>query len=323
MKTATALASLTLAAATMPATAADYRWLNSWDKTIPHITLMIEPYHKAVEAASKGRIRFIVSGPETVPAFEQLQPLSSGAFQFLNTHGAYHFGTTPILAAIEAIGGTPEQRRSSGIFDLVDKMYQRIGVKLVAMPMGPEGGYQIVMRQPLTAQGDLSGRKIRGNPTYANVIKMLGGSVVTLPPAEIYTSLDKGVIDGYAFTSNGVLSTRFYEVSKFLVRPAFGFGTLPFLANLAAWNKIPEADRKIMLDEGAKASAKWMTDLTKLIVDEERELLAKGLTIVQMNDGAKAKLKSAWSDGIWEIAGQKAKKDVDELRAFARSKGLD
>ena len=303
--------------------AAEYRWLNSWGKDIPHITLMIEPYLKAVETASKGSIKFNISGPETVPAFEQLQPVASGAFQFLNTHGAYHFGTIPMLAAIEAIGGTPEQRRSSGIFDVVDKMYQRLGLKIIAMPMGPDGGYQIVMKQPLTAAGDLQGRKIRGNPTYSNVIKMLGGSTVTMPPGEIYSALDKGVIDGFAFTTNGVLTTRFYEVSKYIVRPAFGFGTLPFIANLASWNKMPEADRKIMLDEGEKASAKWMVDVTKLIVDEERDLIAKGLTVVQMNDASKAKVKAAWSEGLWEIAGQKAKKDVDELRAFAKSKGLD
>ncbi len=205
--------------ATPTVSAAEYRWLNSWDKTIPHISLLIEPYQKAVEAASKGSIKFIVSGPETVPAFEQLQPVASGAFQFLNTHGAYHFGTTPLLAVIEAIGGTPEQRRSSGLFELVDKYYQRLGLKIIAMPMGPDGGYQIILRQPLTANGDLAGRKI--------------------------------------------------------------------------------------------------------IADEEKELVAKGLTIVQMNDSSRAKLKQAWSDGLWEIAGQKAKKEVDELRALAKSKGLD
>jgi TRAP-type transport system periplasmic protein len=311
------------AIATGKASAAEYRWLNSWDKTIPHISLLIEPYQKAVEAASKGTIKFIVSGPETVPAFEQLQPVAAGAFQFLNTHGAYHFGTSPLLAVIEAIGGTPEQRRASGIFDQVDIYYQKLGLKIIAMPMGPDGGYQIILRQPLTANGDLAGRKIRGNATYANVIKMLGASTVTMPPVEIYTALDKGVIDGFAFTTNGIIGTRFYEVSKYLLRPAFGFGTLPILMNLATWNKLPEPDKKVLLDEGKKASEKWMQDATKLIADEEKELLAKGLTIIQMNDASKAKLKQAWSEGLWEIAGQKAKKEVDELRALAKSKGLD
>ena len=311
------------AVAMKAASAAEYRWLNSWDKTIPHISLLIEPYQKAVETASKGSIKFIVSGPETVPAFEQLQPVAAGAFQFLNTHGAYHFGTSPLLAVLEAIGGTPEQRRASGVFDLVDSYYQKLGLKIIAMPMGPDGGYQLILRQPLTANGDLAGRKIRGNATYANVIRMLGASTVTMPPAEIYTALDKGVIDGFAFTTNGIIGTRFYEVSKYIVRPAFGFGTLPILMNLAAWNRLPEADKKVLLDEGRKASDHWMLALTKLIADEERELIAKGLTIVQMNDASKAKIKQAWSEGLWEIASQKAKKEVDELRALAKSKGLD
>ena len=36
----------------------------------------------------------------------------------------------------------------------------------------------------------------------------------------------------------------------------------------------------------------------------------------------KAKLHSAWADGLWEMSAPKAKKEVDELRAFAKSKGL-
>ena len=280
-------------------------------------------HQKAVEAASNGSIKFVVSGPETVPAFEQLQPVASGAFQFLNTHGSYHFGTAPMLAAIEALGGTPEQRRTSGIFDLLDRQYQRIGIKIIAMPIGPDGGYHIVMRQPLSANGDLAGRKIRGNPTYASVIKMLGGSMVTLPPVEIYGSLEKGVIDGFGWTTTGVVGPRFHEVSKYLLRPGFGYAALPILMNLTAWNKISDGDKKFLIDEGAKTAEKWMVDITRLIAEEEKELLAKGLTIVQMNDASKAKLRQAWAEGLWEITGQKAKKEIDELRAFAKTKSLD
>jgi TRAP-type mannitol/chloroaromatic compound transport system substrate-binding protein len=138
-------------------------------------------------------MKFIVSGPETVPAFEQLQPAASGAFQFLFTHGAYHFGTSPLLAAVEALGGTPEARKASGVFAEVDKYYQKLGLNLLSMPITQDGGYQILLRKPPTAGGDLQGYKIRGNPTYQNVIRMLGGSMVTLPPAEIYAALDKGV----------------------------------------------------------------------------------------------------------------------------------
>ena len=60
------------------AVGADYRWLNSWDKNYPAMPIVIDPYVREVEAASKGSIKITQSGPETVPAFEQLQPVGGG-----------------------------------------------------------------------------------------------------------------------------------------------------------------------------------------------------------------------------------------------------
>jgi TRAP-type C4-dicarboxylate transport system substrate-binding protein len=313
---------LALASSTA-AQAADYRWLNSWDRTLPQISLFVEPYLKAVEAASGGSIKFIVSGPETVPSFEQLQPVASGAFQFLFTHGAYHFGTNPLLAAVEALGGTPEQRKNSGVFEAVDRHYQKLGLKLISMPMTTDGGYQLILKRPLTPAGDIQGHKIRGNPTYANVIRMLGGSMVTLPPAEIYSALDKGVIDGFAWPSYGVIDSRFYEPAKFIVRPAFGYGTNPVLVNLATWNRMSAGERKIMQDEAAKAEASWLKESARLMESDQKALVAKGMTVVQMGEAQRAKLNRAWSDGLWELASQKHKKEVDEIRAIAKAKGID
>ena len=303
--------------------AADYRWLNGWDRNSPQVPLLVEPYLKAVEAATQGRVKFTVSGPETVPAFEQLQPVAAGAFHFLFTHGVYHFGTTPLLAVMDTLGGTPEQRASSGVFEKVDQMYQRNGLKVVHVPFGPDGGYQLVLRAPLGPNGDLQGKKIRGNPSYASVIRLLGASVVTMPISEIYTAMDKGVVDGFAFPTYGVMDNRFHEVSKVLLRPAFGFGTLPIIANLATWNKIEARDQKIMIDEAKKISQQWYDMQKGLVANEERELLAKGMTIGKMSPQLSAKLPSAFADGNWEVAAQKHKKDVEELRAFVKSKGLN
>lgn len=305
------------------ATAAEFRWLNSWDRNSPQVPLLAEPFTKAVEAATQGRVKFVISGPETVPAFEQLQPVAAGAFHFLFTHGVYHFGTTPLLAVMDTLGGTPEQRLASGIFEKVDQMYQRHGLKVVHVPFGPDGGYQLVLRAPLAANSDLQGKKIRGNPSYASVIRLLGASVVTMPVGEIYTAMDKGVVDGFAFPTYGVLDNRFNEVSKVLLRPAFGFGTLPIIANLATWNKIEARDQKIIIDEARRASQKWFDMQKGLVANEERELLAKGMSIARMSPQHAAKLQQTFADGNWELAAQKHKKDVDELRAFARSKGLN
>ena len=303
--------------------AADFRWLNSFDRIQPQIPEFVEPFQKGVEAASKGSIKFIISGPETVPAFEQLQPAASGAFQFLFTHGAYHFGTMPILAALEALGGTPEQRKASGVIDVVDAIYNKLGLKLISLAQTPEGGYQIILRKPPTPAGDLEGFKIRGNPTYQPVLKMLGAAMVSLPPSEVYTALDKGVVDGFAYTGFGVVAARLNEPAKYVLRPGFGFASNPILVNLNTWNRFSAAEKKILYDEAAKAEVQWLKASAQLIAQEEKDLISKGLQVVQMGDAQKAKLKRVWSEGLWELAAQKHKKEVDEVRALARARGLD
>jgi len=119
-----------LAAAAPGANAAEFRLLTSWDKTNPAMVLLAEGFAKNVAATSQGQIKFVLSGPETVPPFEQLQPVQSGVFQLLFTHGVYHYGTTGISIGLDALRGTLEQRRQSGIVEAVDKHYQKLGLKV-------------------------------------------------------------------------------------------------------------------------------------------------------------------------------------------------
>lgn len=302
--------------------AAEYRFLSSWDKRHPTAYVLVEPFVKGVEKSSAGKMKLTVSGPETVPSFEQLQPAGAGVFQFLLTHGAYHFGTTPYLAAIEAVGGDRTSRKAAGLHDMVDRHYQKYGLKLVALAMSPEGGYQILSRAPIGPSGDLQGKKIRGNPTYQPVLTMLGASMVTLPPTEIYTSLEKGVVDGAAWPVPGILDYRLNEVVKYIVRPAFGFTAYPLFMNLSAWNRLTAGERQILLEEGRKLEDYAYREFRRLAEEEEKAATTKGMVITQMGPAQKAKLAKTWSEGLWDLTSQKSKKDIEDLRAFAKSKGL-
>jgi TRAP-type C4-dicarboxylate transport system substrate-binding protein len=186
----------------------------------------------------------------------------------------------------------------------------------------PGAGYQIILRSPPKATGDLQGMKVRGTPTYGGVFKMLGASPVVLPPAEIYTSLEKGLVDGAAWPTFGVAPYRWNEVSKHLLRPAFGTTTQLFFVNTATWNKLSAADKDIITKEITKAEDLYTKLYDEVTSAEQKELVGKGMTIVQMGDSQKARLGDAWSNGLWELTAQKNPKDVDALRKFGIAKGL-
>jgi TRAP-type C4-dicarboxylate transport system substrate-binding protein len=319
----TAALTISLLASSLTASAEEFRMLSSWDKNYPYNPIILEPFMKEIEKGTSGRIKFTVSGPETVPPFEQLEPVAAGVFQFLFTSGAYHFGTTPLMLAVEGLDADLDAVRKAGLADYLDQHYQKMGLKLVAMPITAKGAYHLILKQPVSANGDLAGRKIRGTPSHAPIIKLLGASMVTLPPAEIYTGLDKGVVDGAAWPRIGVLDYRWNEVSKYLLRPGYGVNYEPIFMNLAAWNRLSPADQKVITDVARKVEDNWYVESVKLWDREEKELIAKGMQVTEMGPEYKAKMSAAVSAGLWELSAQKNPKDIAALREFLRSKGLD
>ena len=312
---------LALAISTTPAAAAEYRMLTSWDKANPAVPLLAEAFAKNVEAASKGNIKFVLSGPETVPPFEQLQPVASGAFQMLFTHGIYHYGTTGLSVGLDAVRGTIEERRASGLFDALDKDYQKIGIKVIAVALSAKTGYAFALKTPVSADGDFKGKKVRGTPAYHPLIRMLGGAPVVLPIPEVYTALEKGVIDGAASPVVGFLGVKWYEVAKYLAQPSFGFTHQLFLMHLGTWNRLSDADKKILLDEGRKIEEVWYREYDRMAAAEIKELMAKGVTISKLGP-SQAKLNAVWSEGLWDLAEKKSPVEAKALHQLAKSKGI-
>ena len=307
----------------MSAVGAEFRVLSSWDKSYPVVPRFLELYLKNVETASKGDIKFILSGPETVPPFQQLQPVSSGAFQLLLTHGAYHSGETPYLLSVEALGGDLKKWREAGVREMVDRHYQKRNLKLVVLGQTPEKtALQMILKQPIGPSGDLQGRKIRGTVTFSGVFALLGASPVVLPPAEIYAALEKGVVEGAGWPVLGVSDYRWHEVAKYVVRPTFGMLAYPIFFNLTAWNKLTDGQKKILLDEGRKAEDHFFTEWIKLADAEAAKLKENGMQITEVGPDKRDKLNKALVDTLFELGMKTSPKDVGELREFAKAKGL-
>jgi TRAP-type C4-dicarboxylate transport system substrate-binding protein len=320
----TLLSALAISTSVMaaPAFAQEFRLLSSWDKNYAYNPYMLDPFIKGVQEGSKGRMKFVVNGPETVPPFEQLEPVSNGVFQFLFTHGSYHFGTTPALTIVEALQGDLAAVRKSGLYDLLDKHYQRYNLKIVMLPVSPPGAYNIILRQPIGPQGDLSGRKIRGTSTYAGVIKMLNGTNTVLPVGDVYTGLEKGLIDGSSWPIIGALDYKWNEVAKYLLRPGFGINYETIFMNLQAWNKLSPADQKLVSDVARRVEDGWARDARSAWKKEEDALLAKGMIVTEMGAAQKEKLAAAWSSGLLESGAAKDPKFTADLRKWAAEKGL-
>lgn len=320
LRTTAIVAALALSAS--GSIAQELRLLSSWDETYAYNPYLLTPFYEGVTEATDGRITFSQFGPETAPPFEQVEPVGAGVFDLLFTHGAYHLGTSPLMTAADALHGDLATIRASGIFDVFDRHYQRLNLKLIMLPITPEGAYHIFLREPVSATGGLEGRRIRGTLTYSGVVEMLGGVLTVLAPSEIYTSLERGVVDGAAWPIIGMLDYSWYEVAPYILRPAFGVNYEPMFMNLDRWNSLSAEDQQAIMDVAHRVEDNWYEIAPTLWQAEEDELIARGVQITEMGAAQQAQLRTAWSNALWQMTEERDPVAIGELHAYAREHGL-
>jgi TRAP-type C4-dicarboxylate transport system substrate-binding protein len=317
-------AALALAAGAL--NAQELRLLTGFDARYPGYKIVLQRYTEAVEKASGGKVKFRISGPEVINPFQQFEPATKGAFDLLYTVQPYHIGTTSVSFGIYALVPDPDAFRKAGIFDYLDKEYQRFNLRLLAIYPGNKevGAFHAALREPIAAGGDILGRRVRGNPFFKPLIDKLGAAMVTLPIGEVYPALQRGTIDGAFGPISGSLDYKWHEVGKYSMRPAFGYIYHFLLINTSSFGKLSPELQKIMLDEARKLEIPATQEHDRQILEEDAELRKRGMLITELSPAKAQEAVRALAEGVWETAeNSKATGDrAKEFRAFVRKAGL-
>jgi TRAP-type transport system periplasmic protein len=314
------IAGLSLAVAA-PAQAQSYRLLAGWAENNVNAYWPGAQFAKNLSAMTGGKATVTISGPEAVTPFEQMQPVSAGAFDMIYTHPTYH--PKGLAGVAEIIPFDLEAWRSSGVWDFIDKYYQKTyNVKLLALVALGTEGYHCYLRAPLSAAGDWNGRKLRGVINQHAVIKALGGVPVVMPMGDVYTAMEKGVVDGGCAPANVMLATKHFEVAKYRVEPRFGLLVSMIAMNLDRWNKLSRDEQDALL----KADAQTERDTAKygdeVLVSENKKLEALGVQVQTLPPDKGKQIQALFRSANWDLAGECCGADGKQLQDIARKAKL-
>lgn len=182
-------------------------------------------------------------------------------------------------------------------------------------------------RKPVKTLADLKGLKLRTAGAWVDMTREMGAAPVTTPGGEIYTALERGVIDA---TEWGTLweniSPGFYKVAKYLIIPGVHQPTAPFelVINKAAWAKLSPRDQKIV-----EETARLVTfdTWTKIGAEDAKSLEVykkAGNEIIELDPEVQyesRKVADRWADK--QAAGNAwFKKVLESQRAFEKEWAL-
>ena len=270
---------------------------------------------------SGGKFKIQQFGPDVVPTFEQFEPTQAGVFDICFTHPTYHAGNMGLGILMDITKFDPTMRREAGLFDVMDKAYNKHGIKVIALP--PVSPYHYLTKKALTGnKPSFKGLKLRSNPTLQNVVLELGGSPVTMSGGEVYTSLQKGVLDGAAWTLVGVKDFKWNEVADYMVRPTFGSITMMMMMNLDKYNSLSAEERQWIDEAGKKTELDSLAFFNGKIDSEIKYLESKGMKYTQMNADDAKKVNDYFNDGVINMSQKLVGDEAMKFKKMAEQKGM-
>jgi TRAP-type C4-dicarboxylate transport system substrate-binding protein len=267
----------------------------------PETQAWILPFIKKVNERAKGRLQIeYVGGPEVVPTFEQLKPVSTGTFQLLGAITVYFYPVFPASAVTAISPSYAEQQRASGLTKMLDDLWQK-QVNIKYLPITFEDRFHFYLRKPVKNLADFSGLKIRSIFIWDALVKSVGASVVNLALPEVYTGLERGVVDGLITVEAGFTTYRFQEVTKYVVYPGFGHPASGILINLDAWKALPDDLKALVEQAGIDQEKETMVAMGKLAKKEQQELIEKwGFKRIDLPPADAAELLKKWEEESWK-----------------------
>lgn len=269
----------------------NWKMVTTWPKGFPGLGTGADNLAALITEMSGGRIKVKVYGAkELVPAFEVFDAVSNGTAE-IGHGGAYYwkgkieaaqfFSTVPFGLNAQEMNGWLYY---GGGLKLWQELYAPFNlVPFAAGNTGTQmGGW---FNKEINSVDDLAGLKMRIPGLGGEVLKRIGGTPVTLPGGEIYTSLQSGAIDATEWVGPyNDLAFGFYKIAKFYYYPGWHEPgtTLEAIVNKQALEALPDdlqsivrnACKVVNLDMLAEYTARNNEALDKLVNKHKVKLLA-------------------------------------------------
>src|SRR3954469_7130453 len=320
MKTTTVVAgllALATAAATNLATAQEVtlKAVTSFaEKT--QFSKNFERFIDKVNADGKGVIQInYIGGPRAMPPFEVGNAVRTKVVDIANVTGAFYTNLMPEADALKLISKPAAQQRKDGTFDFIEQLHvQKLNAHYLARQFH-NVPFHIYLNKKIDKL-DFTGLKIRVTPVYKDIVEAMGGTTVTTAPGEVYTALERGVVDGYGWPVTGIFDLGWEKVTKFRVEPAFYSVEVGVLVNMDAWKGLTDAQKKVLND-----AALWLEGLDSendaLIKAERDKQAAAGIQPIDLGPAASKEFLAKANEVGWASVIKRSPENGAKLRQLA------
>ena len=245
-----------------------YRWkmVTTWPPNFPVVGEVANAFAEWVKVMSGGRMEInVYGGGELIPPLEVFEAVSSGAAEMGSGASYYWAGRDPSVQFFTTMpfGMNAQQMNAwmygGGGLEMWEASYERFN--LVPRPAG-NTGVQMAgwFNKEINSMEDFKGLKMRMPGLGAKVLRRAGGSPVLSAGSELFTNLERGVIDATEWIGpyhDYIMG--FHKIAKYYYAPGWHEtgSNLEFVYNKRDYDDLP-SDLKMILDTACYRANMWV-----------------------------------------------------------------
>ena len=149
-------------------------------------------------------------------------------------------------------------------------------------------------KRPITKAEDLEGLKLRviPNPVFLETFKTFKANPIPMPFAELYGALESRAVDGQENPYAVILSSKFYEVNKYVSATNHVYATNPVQISKRFWDKLSPAEQKLLQDAAIEAQNYQRVASREVSGKAVAELKAKGMLFNEIAPAELARMRA-------------------------------
>lgn len=292
----------------------NWRMTTVWGKNFPVFGEAANKLSQWVETMSNGRFKIKIFGSgELAPGLEAFDTTSAGTTEMGSGASYYWQGKTPAAAFFAAVpfGMNAQQLQSWMIggkqegYNLWKEVYKPFNlIPFLAGNTGVQmGGW---FNKEINTVSDLTGLKMRIPGLAGKALDKAGGAAINVAPGELYTNLERGVIDATEWVGPyHDYKLGLNKVAKYYYTPGWHEpGTqLEFFANAEAHAKLPKDLQEILWTATLRVQAWVLAEFDAQNGDFLDKLISEGTEVKEFPMPVLKALKGFTEEAINELIG--------------------
>lgn len=275
-------------------------------KNHDQVVTYFKDFHDPLNEAKGPITLHYLGGPEITPRKQQGSALKRGIFDVLFGPSSYYAGQVPEARLTAISNKGPVQLRKEGAIDVMQKAWKAgLNARIVAWPFWQGSEFHVYLTEEpklsKTTGISLEGLKLRSTALYNPFLKAMGATPIVISPGEVYTSLQRGVVNGLAWPEGAITKYGWQEYIKYRVEPGFWRSSSMVVMNNDKWMSLSKVEKDFLHDWAIKLETASGKTLRKIADADNQKVFAAGVKRIKLDgEYAKAYLKTVngatWAD---------------------------